>query len=69
MVIRKFNSLNDIDKENIKKLYLSGYTAIEIGKLYLVSRNPITKILIELNVMRTGGETLKLNGARRKKIR
>lgn len=44
-------------KENIKKMYLSGKSAVYISKFYNVSTTPIYKILREYNIIRNMSES------------
>lgn len=65
--IRKPYKLTEVDKENIKILYLSGYTTQQLGKIYSVNHGRIGDFLRENDILRTAGETQKLNGVNRKR--
>ena len=45
------------EEENIKNLYLSGKSAVEISKLYDVSITPVYKILKKYNIVRDMSES------------
>lgn len=45
--------LPDIEKENIKTLYLSGMSTPKIGKLYGVNNKPIARVLDEFGISRS----------------
>lgn len=65
--IRRPYKLTENDKENIKILYLSGYTTQQLGKIYSVHHGRIGDFLRENNILRTAGQTQKLTGVNRKK--
>lgn len=67
--IRKPYKLTNIDKENIKTLYLNGYTTKHIGDIYSLSHATIGVFLKSINIIRTSGDSQKLIGVKKKKGR
>lgn len=47
---RKAKSINDIDKEELKKLYLEGWSILDLVKKYHIRKNKISKFLKESGI-------------------
>lgn len=47
---RKAKSINDIDKEGLKKLYLEGWSILDLVKKYHIRKNKISKFLKESGI-------------------